>query len=255
MPENTIPAMHRGIDIGVTTLEMDVVITKDKQVLVSHEPFFNHEITTAPGNKYLDEKEERKFNIYQMTFAETQQYDVGLKPHPRFPAQQKMKVTKPLLKDLIDSAEVYSKKRSTPVFYNIETKSQPETDNIFHPAPEEFVDLLINVINSEAIMNRVIIQSFDFRTLQLIQRKYPRFKIAALVEEYDKRPFEEQMKRLGFLPAVYSPAYSLITPEVIKECHSRNIKVIPWTVNDKENIRRLKEMGVDGIISDFPNLF
>src|SRR6187551_2069349 len=85
MPENTIPAMLKAIDLGVTTLEMDVVFTKDKVAILSHEPFFNHDITTTPGGQFITQKEERTFNIFQLNLAETQKYDVGLKPNPRFP--------------------------------------------------------------------------------------------------------------------------------------------------------------------------
>ena len=88
MPENTIPAFLKAIELHVTTLEIDVVITKDKQVIISHEPFFNHEITTKPDGSFIDEKDEQTYNIYKMTFAETKRYDVGLKPHPRFSQQQ-----------------------------------------------------------------------------------------------------------------------------------------------------------------------
>src|SRR5580765_2886505 len=89
MPENTIPAMLKAIDLGVTTLEMDIVITKDSQVIVSHEPFFNHEITTKPDGSFVTEGEEHSLNIYNMSYTETQQFDVGLKTHPRFPEQAK----------------------------------------------------------------------------------------------------------------------------------------------------------------------
>ena len=99
MPENTIPAMMKALELGVTTLEMDAVITKDKQVILSHEPFFNHDITTGPDGKYVTEQDERSLNIYKMTYAQTQTYDVGLKPHPRYPNQRRLKATKPVLKE------------------------------------------------------------------------------------------------------------------------------------------------------------
>jgi glycerophosphoryl diester phosphodiesterase len=255
MPENTIPAMMKALELGVTTLEMDAVITKDKQVILSHEPFFNHEITTGPDGNYVTEQDERKLNIYKMTYAQTQTYDVGLKPHPRFPNQRRLKATKPLLREVIDNVEAYHKLNGgTPVFYNIETKSNPATDNQYHPAPDEFVNTLMKVINSARITDRVIIQSFDFRTLQVMHKKYPAVKTAALIEDYDKRPLEDQLKVLGFMPTVYSPAYSLVTKELVAKCHERHIKVIPWTVNDKAAIDSLKAVGVDGIITDYPDL-
>ena len=255
MPENTIPAMLKAVELGVTTLEMDIVFTKDSVAILSHEPFFNHEITTGPGGKYIDEKDERKYNIYQMGYKETQQYDVGLKPHPRFASQQKVKTTKPSLAALIDSVELYLSINNLPkVDYNIETKTSPATDNIYHPAPEEFVMQLMKVIKSKGIENRVIIQSFDFRTLQVLHKHYPAVRTAMLIEDYDKRTLAKQLKALGFTPTIYSPAYSLVNKEMVEACHSKKIKIIPWTVNDKATIDALKLLGVDGIISDYPNL-
>jgi len=256
MPENTVAAMLNAVGMGVTTLEMDVVITKDKKVILSHEPFFNHEITTKPDGSYVTVAEEKALNIYQLTHAETKNYDVGMKPHPRFPQQQKFKVTKPLLSEVIDSVNEYmmTAKRS-PLYYNIETKTKPESDGIYHPAPDEFVELLIAVIKEKGIEERVIIQSFDFRTLQYLHQKYPFIKTAMLIEDFDKRSFEEQVRDLGFAPTIYSPAYKLVTEKLIATCHKLGIKIIPWTVNDKAGIDKLKAMGVDGIITDYPNLF
>ncbi len=256
MPENTISAMLNGLSLGITTLEMDAVITKDKQVILSHEPFFNHEITIKPGGGFIEEKEERQFNVYQMSYAETQQYDVGLKPHPRFPRQQKVKASKPLLSEVIDSVEAFATATGRPApFYNIETKTQPATDNIFHPAPEEFVRLLMKVIESKKIRDRVIVQSFDTRTLQIVHRDYPHMKTALLIEDFDKRSLDEQLKQLGFMPTIYSPAYKLVNEALVNACHEKKIKVIAWTVNTKDEIHMLRQMGADGIISDYPDLF
>jgi glycerophosphoryl diester phosphodiesterase len=256
MPENTIPAMLNAIGLGVTTLEMDVVITKDKKVILSHDQWFAQEITTKPDGTFMGEREERKFNIYWMTYEETKTFDVGMKPHPRFPQQQKMKVTKPLLADVIDSVkkDMMTRRRPFP-YYNIETKTNPEFDGVFHPKPEEFVELLMAVIKEKGIEEQVIIQSFDFRTLQYLHQHYPAIKTAMLIEDFDKRTFEDQLKALGFVPTIYSPAYQLVNEELLKKCHQQNIKVIPWTINEKAKIDELKKMGVDGLISDYPNLF
>jgi glycerophosphoryl diester phosphodiesterase len=206
----------------------------------------------------MGEREERKFNIYWMTYEQTKTFDVGLKPHPRFPAQQKIKVTKPLLSEVIDSVnkDMMTRRRPFP-YYNIETKSSVDTtfDGVFQPKPEEFVELLMAVIKEKQMEDHVIIQSFDFRTLQYLHKKYPHIKTAMLIEDFDKRSLEEQIKALGFIPTIYSPAYELVNDKLIKNCHRQNIKIIPWTVNKKEKIEELKAMGVDGIISDYPDLF
>jgi glycerophosphoryl diester phosphodiesterase len=256
MPENTIPAMINAIDIGVTTLEMDVVFTADKIAILSHEAFFNHEITVKPDGKFIEEAEEKNYNIYKMTYAQMQRYDVGMKAHPRFPDQKKLMATKPALGAVIDTVENYTTLKNLPkVYYNIETKTLPQTDNIYHPAPAAFVDMLMEVINKKGIADRVIIQSFDTRTLKYLHKKYPQIKTALLMEATTKSSFRKQLKDLGFTPTIYSPDQSLVNANLISECHQKNIKIIPWTVNDKKEIARFKKMSVDGIISDFPNLF
>ncbi|TMI62025.1 MAG: glycerophosphodiester phosphodiesterase [Bacteroidetes bacterium] len=256
MPENTIPAMLQAIGLSVTTLEMDVVISKDKKVVVSHDAWMSAEITTKPNGEYVTAAEEKSLNIYHMNYEEVKKYDVGMKPHPRFKQQAKIKAYKPLLADLLDSVakDMMTRRRPFP-YFNIETKCLPAGDNIYHPRPEEFVELLIAVIKEKGIEDRVIIQSFDFRTLQYLHVKYPLIKTAALVEATDKRNIETLIKDLGFNPTIYSPAYQLVNTTVISNCHAKGIKIIPWTVNDKAKIDELKKMGVDGIITDYPNLF
>jgi glycerophosphoryl diester phosphodiesterase len=255
-PENTIPGFLKAIDLGVTTLEMDLVITKDKKVILSHEPFFNHEITTLPNGEYVSESNERELNIYEMVYSEVKKYDVGQKAHPRFLQQQKIKANKPLLTEVIDSVEMHAKTNNKqPLFYNIETKIQPQTDNVYHPEPQEFVDLIMAVILEKKIQNRVIVQSFDSRSLQYLHQKYPSVKTALLVEAFDKKSFEKQIEDLGFTPTIYSPAQELVDLNLVQECRSKKIKLIPWTVNDLETIRRFVALGVDGIITDYPNLF
>ena len=256
MPENTVPAMLNAIGLGVTTLEMDISISKDKKVFLSHEPFFNHEITTKPDGNFITEKEERSFNMYRMNYDDIIKYDVGIKPNPRFPDQQKIKAVKPLLSDVFKAVKEYmmTVKRPFP-FYNIETKSLPATDNIYHPAPAEFVELLMAVIKENQMEEQVIIQSFDFRTLQYLHLHYPNIKTAMLVEANNRNSFRKQIKDIGFTPTIYSPEESLVIPDLIKNCHDLNMKIIPWTVNDKKKIKEFKQMGVDGIITDYPNLF
>lgn len=254
MPENTVPAFLTAIDMMVTTLEMDVVITKDKKVILSHDNYFSHEITTKPDGNFVTASEEKSLNIYQMTYEEVKKYDVGLKPHPRFPQQQKIKAIKPLLSDLVDSniRHMMTMKRP-PIRYNIETKCTPEGDDIYHPKPAEFVELLMAVIKEKDLAMWTTIQSFDIRTLQYLHEHYPDMQTALLVE--DRKSFALQLKDLGFIPTIYSPDYTLVTPLLVKQCHDAGIQIIPWTVNDKAEMTRLKNLGVDGLISDYPNLY
>ncbi len=256
MPENTIPAMLKAIDLGVTSLEMDVCFSKDGQIFLSHEPFFNHEITTKPNGDSIDIKQEKAFNMYQMEYAEIVKYDVGLRVNPRFPEQKKIPAVKPLLTDVFDAVVAYCKKhqKSIPAF-NIETKTQVATDDLYHPQPSVFVTKLMDLIKGKQMESKVIIQSFDTRTLQYLHEKYPSIQTALLIEGNHKNTFAIQLKELGFLPSIYSPAFQLVTPLLVKQCHDAGMKIIPWTVNNLSTIQALKKMGVDGIISDYPNLF
>jgi len=256
MPENTIVAMIRALDLGVTTLEMDVSFSADSLPLLSHEPFFNHEITTKPDGSIINEKEERTYNLFRMPYSEIVKYDVGLKPNPRFPKQEKMKVHKPLLADVIDSVENHIQvKKLKPVFYNIETKTTPETDNVYHPVPSAFVDRIMQVIDQKKIRDKVIIQSFDIRTLQYLHQYYPGLKTSLLIEPSEMITSANKIKKLGFNPDVLSPEYRMVDENLIKDVHQKNMKIIPWTVNDSATIVKLKSMGVDGIITDYPDLF
>lgn len=256
MPENTVPAMIYAIGMGITTLEMDVCISKDKKVFLSHEPFFSHEISTTAEGAFISAKDERSFNMYQMDYDSIIKYDVGLKPHPRFPKQQKIKAVKPLLADIFNAVKEYMMTARRPYpFFNIETKTLPAGDQLYHPGPAEFVDLLMAVITKYQMEEQVIIQSFDFRTLQYLHLRYPTIKTAMLVEAFNSSSFRKQINDLGFTPTIYSPEFSLVTADLIKNCHELEMKIIPWTVNDKKKLVELKEMGVDGIITDYPNLF
>ncbi len=256
MPENTWPAMRMALDLNVTTLEMDVVVTKDKKVVLSHEPWFGQEITTKPDGSYVGPREERTLNIYWMTYEQVKTFDVGLKPHPRFPKQHKMPAIKPLLADLLDSVSQYMMMSRRPhPYFNIEIKCLPAGDKVFHPEPAEFVELVMAVIKDKKIEDRVIIQSFDFRALKYVHEKYPHIRTAMLIEDSEEKSFKEQLNSLGYTPTIYSPNFMLVNKDLIREVHNKGMKMIPWTVNDAEIIKRLKKMGVDGVITDFPDLF
>lgn len=253
MPENTIPAMLNAIDIGVTTLEMDTHITRDSLVVLSHDDYINPLFTQTAEGENIPEKDAKKYVLYQMGYAELRKFDVGSKLYANYPQQRKLKAHIPLLADVIDSVQTYLKDQNkAQAFYNIETKLSPEGDNRFHPGPETFVKLLMDVIEQKKIAPWVIIQSFDKRTLQVLSKKYPGIKTSYLIS--NEKSLDENLNELGFKPSIYSPAYKLVTAGLVRECHARGIKIVPWTVNTAEEINTLKALGVDGIISDYPNL-
>ena len=252
LPENTIPAFIRAIDEGVQTLELDVVITKDKKVLVSHEPYMSSSICSKPDGSGISSEESNALNIYQMTYEQIKSYDCGSKGNPRLPKQEKMAVSKPLLINLISQVEAYLKKNGlSKVAYNIELKSSPKGDNVYHPGVEEFSTIVYDLLAASLPMDRFNIQSFDFRILKYWHTTYPKVRLAALIE--NGKGVEANLRDLGFTPNIYSPYHILLNKEMISFCQQKNMKVIPWTVNERSAMERLVEMGVDGIITDFPD--
>ncbi|GAB2577154.1 glycerophosphodiester phosphodiesterase family protein [Spirosoma areae] len=254
MPENTIPAMKKAMDLGVQTLELDVVISKDNQVVVSHDTYMSSHIAQKPDGTPVLASEEKSIKLYQLPYAEIKKFDVGSKPHPDFGQQQKLRAYKPLLADLIDSVNTYASVKGLPLpKFNIEIKSMPATDGVYHPEPKDFVRLVLAVCQSKNLGKRLIIQSFDARPLQLIHQQFPAISLAYLTA--NPKSLSENLTTLGFTPYAYSPYYKTVTSEVVKACHEQGMVIIPWTVNTKTEIESLLQLGVDGIISDYPNLF
>lgn len=255
MPENTIPAFKKAIDIGVTTLETDVVISKDRNVVISHDIYFHQDFTTTPEGDFLDAKEAQQRLLYNMTYDSIRKYDVGIKSHKDFPKQEHLPAYKPLLAEMIDSVENYCRRKGVSVDYNIELKTNATYDGTKQPPVEETVDMIMQVLKSKKIYGRYYLQSFDFRPLKILHQKYPEVVTAVLIAGSEKRTLTQQLTDLGYVPEIYSPSFNLVTKELIDECHKRNMKIIPWTVNTTDDIKRLKNWGVDGIITDYPDYF
>ena len=252
-PENTIPAFRTALDIGVTTLELDVVISKDGSVVVSHEPWMAGEKCRTPDGERISAGKARH-RIYEMTYEEIVAYDCGSLKLDAFPEQQPTAAPKPRLRDVFDMAESYVKEHDRPpVFYNIETKSRPEWDGTLHPDPEGFVDRVLAVVEEEDVAPRTTIQSFDPRTLEVVHRQNRTVRTALLVGWAGSDGFSDDLATLSFTPDIYSPNARLVDEELVAAAHDRGVQLIPWTVNDPSTMKRLIRLGVDGLITDYPD--
>lgn len=250
-PENSIEGFIAALDEGVTTLELDVVISKDSQIVVSHEPWMSSTLCMAPDGTSIREKDSIRYNIFNWNYEDIRSFDCGSLPHPTFPLQKKIKTHKPLLSEVVDTVIKWQKLNNKKIYFNIETKSNPRWDNIFTPPPSLFVKLLNNTIVELNIQHQTTIQSFDERTLQEFKKINPNLPLILLVN--NKNGLDSNLVRLGFTPFAYSPNYLLVNKELITECHHRGIKIIPWTINNSNKMKNLIEMDVDGIITDFPD--
>lgn len=274
MPENTLPAFAHALSLGVTTLELDCGITKDGVVVVSHDSVLNPDVTRGPDGKWLDQEGPP---IWQLTYDELRRYDVGrIKPgsayRKRFPRQQSVDGARiPRLADLFT---LVRKAGNVTVRFNIETKISPLSPAVT-TTPEDFARHLIAVVRQEGMAQRVTIQSFDWRTLQIVQRGAPEIPTVYLTAQQSftnnilanqpESPWTAGLHVRNFggsIPrmikaaggAVWSPYYGEVTGENVKEAQSLGLKVVVWTVNSEADMRRMLALGVDGIISDYPDL-
>lgn len=254
LPENSIPGFQRALELGVTTLEMDVVVSRDRQVVVSHDPVFSPDICVQPDGSRIPVDRLSEFAIYQMDYETVKAFDCGSIGNPNFPSQRAMPASKPLLRDVIALSERYTSENGrAPVRYNIETKSRPDGDGSLHPSPDEFVALLLGVIGDAGVAERVIVQSFDPRTLRVARETDPAIRLSLLISR--KGPgVDELVDWLGFTPEIASPDYRLVVHDYVVRLHDKEMQIIPWTINDPDDMKRLVDLGVDGLITDYPDV-
>ena len=252
-PENTIPAFLYALDLGVTTLEMDVVINAQGNVYLSHEPWMSEKICSHPDGREIKASEAKSLKIYSMSDAAVSSYDCGSRGHPDFKQQQAMPVSKPLLSAMFEAVRQRSAETGRdPVLFNIEIKSSPEGDNIFHPPVEQYARALYDVVKENDVVDRTSIQSFDSRALEVTHVIDPEISTVLLVD--NDQGLQKNLDRLSFTPDIYSPNHNRLNQKSIEAAHSQDILVIPWTVNKEKAIRKLMSWGVDGLITDYPDV-
>lgn len=253
VPENTIPSFKKALEQGADTLELDVVITKDGKVVVSHEPWFSPNISLDKDGNRIPAEKQRENNIYKMTYDEVKLFDVGSIGNKDFPLQEKMKVVKPLLKDVFTEIAKFVKAKKLPKpRYNVEIKTEGVAgDEVFHPKMETYTRLVYDVIKDGKMSKHIIVQSFDVRVLQELRKIDAGLPLALLVANKDG--IEKNLERLGFTPDTYSPHFMLVDAALVSACREKGLKIIPWTVNEIADLERMKTFDLDGIITDYPD--
>jgi glycerophosphoryl diester phosphodiesterase len=233
-PENTIPAFQYAIKIGADVLEMDVAVTKDNVLVISHDPHINPEICKGPHPGIA---------IHELTLSELREYDCGALKNPHFPKQQPVPGTRiPTLDDVLSLSS------GNKIEFNIETKSFPDHPELT-PPPDVFARMLLDVIRKHNLESRSIVQSFDFRTLHAMKRLAPNIRLSALWEGA-ARPFVD-IARDGKADII-SPEFKLVTPQQVRTAHEAELQVVPWTADTPSDWQKLIDAGVDAIITDDP---
>lgn len=254
LPENTLPAFLHALALGVDVLELDVVVSADQQVVVSHEPWLSARLGTGPDGKDIDPAHEREYNLYQLPYATIRRCVVGSKPPPSFPMQQPSASYRPLLREVIQATEAACQQLGRPlVGYSIEVKSAPASDGIFHPLPIPFVKLVLAEVYAAGIQFRTTLLSFDPRILQVARLQASALRLCLLVEEDE--PFARLLQDLGFIPDVLGPAFGLLSATNVQALRSAypSLRLVPWTINELSDMNRAIEWGVAGITTDYPD--
>ena len=254
MPENTLPAFRHALELGVDVLELDVVISADKQVVVSHEPWLNPAICLGPAGERLPTADPTKSNLYQMPYRLIRECDCGLLQHPDFPSQLSQPACKPLLSEVFTAIETACRQAGrSPVKYSVELKSSPAGDGVYHPVPAEFLALVLAEVVSAGLTARTTLLSFDARILRLAHEQAPAVATCFLIE--DELPWVQHIEQLGFVPTTLGPDFHSVTPAAVQHLRAAfpSLRLVPWTVNSVQDMRRLLALRVDGITTDYPN--
>ena len=253
-PENTLPGFLHALALGVDVIEMDVVISADNQVVVSHEPWLNPSICLGPDGKAIGPNATRHFNLYQMPYAEIRRCDCGTLQHPGFPEQVPAPTCKPLLSEVFTTLEAACRRLNRkPVGYSVEIKCSPEGDTTFHPRPPEFLRLVLAELQAAQVSSRTTILSFDARILRLVRQHPSQLATCLLVE--DGLPWGVSIRKLGFVPGTFGPDFSTATEDAVRGLREEfpGLRLVPWTVNELYDMQRLQAMGVEGMTTDYPN--
>ncbi len=255
-PEETLAAMLNAVDLGVNTLEMDLCITADKKVILSHDKEFHPRYASHPDGTPVVEGEPATW-LYQLPYSEIQKWDVGVRYNPAWPEKHCVPACKPVAREVIEAVEAYTKSIGHyPMHYDIEIKSDPTSADGVEgenwPDYKEFTDRCVAMLDSLNLGDRLMIQCFDERTLNYINEKYPGHTLAYLTEGYQK-DFDAFMAELDFTPQWLSAPHENITPELVEKAHAAGLKVNTWTVDDPAEMRRVIDAGVDAVISNYPD--
>lgn len=250
-PENTLVGFTEAITFGVDAIELDIVMTGDGKIVVSHEPFMSMLTCLKPNGEELIELEDQQFNLYQMSYEEIKQFDCGLKMNPKFPEQKSIAAYKPLLSETIATCDALALAATSQIEYVIEIKSDAELYGQFYPKPSEYVEAIFKILDAHSIYNRVVLKSFDVAVLNEINKQKPSQKTSLLINREES--IEDKLKALEFEPEILGVYFKLLSKNVVAHYKSNGFLINAWTVNSVKSLQRVMAYGVDGIITDYPN--
>ncbi|RZK36274.1 MAG: glycerophosphodiester phosphodiesterase [Hymenobacter sp.] len=253
-PENTLPAFLYAVALGVDVLELDVVISQDQQVVVSHEPWLSAQLGRDPLGQLIDPTQEQQYNMYQLPYATIRRCSVGEWQHPGFPEQQPILSYRPLLREVLQQATAASQHLGRPLSFSVELKASPSGDDIFHPQPPHFVNLVVAELQAAGAIERTTLLSFDPRILQAAQQANPSLPLCLLIEDH-LPALGTLFSALGFEPDVLGPDFHLLSTDVVQDIRADypKLRIVPWTVNTDEAFATVLTWRTEAITTDYPD--
>lgn len=247
-PENTMPAFQFAVASGVDALELDMHLTKDDQIVIIHDHFLNPDLCVDSNGQKI----KSKILVRSLTLEQLRSYDCGALQNPKFKEQKPFpKTPVPTLEELFAWIEKSEMPQARKVQFNIETKSEAAHPE-YTPDPESFVKMFLSLVKKHKLLDRVTLQSFDYRTLKIANEIEPRLQLSLLIEDRPDRVGDLVALVKTYHAKILSPESSWLTKEEVNAMHALNVRVIPWTVNTENDWKRMIQLGVDGIITDNP---
>jgi glycerophosphoryl diester phosphodiesterase len=241
-PENSIKGFIEAKKVRVDAIELDVVVSKDFQLIVNHDPWLK------PGHFMINktgEVPEEKVNLFEKTVEDIHQYALGTKRNLDFPQQIPFPHQIPTLEEVVNHSELQN------TFWNIEIKSEEKWYDTYQPQAQVLAQLVFDFIRKEGLEKSCLVQSFDTTFLNELKKLKPSYPLGFLVK--NKKSFQENIKNLDFTPEYFNPNKVMVDEKMISEIHAANVKCLIWTVNDLKRAKQLIDWGVDGIITDYPD--
>ncbi len=245
-PENTLEAFQHAIDLGVDGIEWDVVVTKDNQLIISHEPYLDGSYCRNQQGKDVSAAEGKKINFYDLTAAEIQKFDCGSKPYPKYPEQKKLKTYKPTVQEAFETLNLEN------VEILFEVKSEESDYGVFQPQPEEYAQLIADEVANFAFNENIIFMSFDANLLEALHKILPDYRYVYLTY----KPFvsvKKFLQDISFTPFALGMYHPTVSKKDVNRLHQLGIKAFAWTVNKADQAKQLIKKEVDGIITDYPD--
>ena len=249
-PENTIPAFLKAIKLGARGLEMDLYITRDEKVVVTHDATISADLCLTPEGDHLDKEKSKRLRIYDLNLKDIKPFDCGSEPNPDFPEQQNTEAHIPMLREVVEAIERVEPHGKS-IHYYLEFKSAPSTDHINHPEPAVFAKKVVETLFSSNIQHQSLLMTFDKRCLREVRKIAPEIKIGLSIAEKDG--LEKGIEELGFFPDAILPLYKEVNDALMSFVKEKDLEIFPWTVNEAEEIKQVLAYDINGLITDYPD--